>query len=253
VSLGVVVSCEHGGNRVPARYRELFTGADRELASHAGWDPGSARLARDLARACGTDLVVATVSRLVVDLNRGPGHRRLFSRRTRDLPEEERERILARYWEPHRAAVVRGIRAHGRRTVLHLSVHSFTPRWKGAVRAVDVGLLYDPARPGERVLVDRWLGALGQLRPDLRLRRNYPYLGVSPGMTTDLRRRFAAGRYLGIEVEVNQALVAGAPARWRALRSALVASLQAALAEYGRAPRSRRTGGGRLDASRHRG
>ena len=39
------------------------------------------------------------------------------------------------------------------------------------------------------------------------MRRNYPYRGSSDGLTTTLRGLFADPDYLGIEIEVNQALV----------------------------------------------
>ena len=40
---GIVISCEHGGNRIPARYREWFTRHRALLASHRGFDPGALR------------------------------------------------------------------------------------------------------------------------------------------------------------------------------------------------------------------
>jgi len=229
VKLALVLSCEHGGNRVPARYRPAFAGAARELAGHSGWDPGAALLARELGRAFDVAPIVTTTTRLLVDPNRSEGHRAAFSRWTRSLPAAERERILARHWRPPRTAVEEAVRVNGRRTVLHVSVHSFTPSWKGVARAVDVGLLYDPARAGERAVVDTWLRALGQVRPDLRLRRNQPYRGPSDGLATHLRRRFAPGRYLGIELEVSQRFVLGATPGWRRLRRDLVASLRTVL------------------------
>jgi hypothetical protein len=36
--------------------------------------------------------------------------------------------------------------------------------------------------------------------------------------------------YLGIEIEINQAIVVGAPRRWAELRSAMIESLRVALA-----------------------
>lgn len=229
MKLVLVLSCEHGGNGVPACYRPVFEGAARELASHAGWDPGAALLARELGRAFDVAPIVTTTTRLLVDTNRSEGHRAAFSRWTRSLPAAEREHILARYWRPHRAAVEEAVRAGGEHTVLHVSVHSFTPRWKGEARPVDVGLLYDPARAGERSVVDAWLRALGEVRSDLRLRRNQPYRGTSDGLTTHLRRRFAPRRYLGIELEVSQRFVLGAARPWRQLRRDLAASLRTVL------------------------
>jgi hypothetical protein len=38
---------------------------------------------------------------------------------------------------------------------------------------------------------------------ELRVRRNYPYLGKADGFTTYLRRHFPVDRYAGVEFEVN--------------------------------------------------
>ena len=50
---GVVVTCEHGGNHIPALYRALFGDLQAALASHRGFDPGALEMAEDLARAFG--------------------------------------------------------------------------------------------------------------------------------------------------------------------------------------------------------
>lgn len=225
-----LVTCEHGGNRVPARYRNLFAAHQEQLASHRGWDPGALTLARDLARALDAALFYATVSRLVIDLNRSIGHPRLYGEATRGAPPALRREIMARHYLPYRNRVERHIRlalAAGQRLV-HLSAHSFTPVLNGKVRQADIGLLYDPARPGEAELARRWQAALQA--PDLRVRRNYPYTGTSDGFTAYLRTRFPASAYVGIELEINQKRVAPGHRAWRELRARLVAGLLAGLA-----------------------
>jgi predicted N-formylglutamate amidohydrolase len=222
----VVVTCEHGGNRIPARYRPLFVGKARLLASHRGYDAGALELARALARRVGASLHYSEVSRLLVDLNRSHGNRSLFSELTRDLPPGEKERVLASHYYPHRLAVERRVEAalaKGYR-VLHVASHSFTPLLGTEERNADVAWLYDPSRPRERELVRGWRRSLRQLRPDLRLRFNYPYRGVSDGLTTQLRARFSRG-YLGIEIEVNQRFSVAGGAEAARLRRDLVESL----------------------------
>lgn len=233
--LAPVVSCEHGGNRVPARHRGVLRGAARALDSHRGWDRGALELARELARALAAPLVASTVTRLLVDANRSLRSPRLFSEWTRGLPREERDGILAAWWAPHRTAVEGLVRARARRrkSVLHLSVHSFTPRWKGRARTVDVGLLYDPARRPERAFAARWRAALRERRPELRLRTNQPYRGIEDGLTTSLRERFDERHYLGLELEVSQRFPLGPAAEWRRLRRDLGETLLAALEEEG--------------------
>jgi predicted N-formylglutamate amidohydrolase len=182
------------------------------------------------------------VTRLLVDVNRSIGHRRLFSEFSRGLSHSDRERALERHYFPYRRgvedAVGRAV-ALGTR-VIHISVHSFTPRLNGEVRSAEIGLLYDPRRLAEREFCARWRNELvtqiaasprrvDKLKSDWMIRRNYPYRGASDGLTTALRQAFPSGAYLGIELEVNQALLMDRTARKRA--ATLVArSLHEALA-----------------------
>jgi predicted N-formylglutamate amidohydrolase len=222
----VIVTCEHGGNDVPRRYRPLFAGSQRTLDSHRGYDPGAIELARELASACNATLVSAMTSRLLVELNRSAHHVQLFSEFTRDLPREAKETIITRYYLPYRTRVEQhvgaAIAAGGR--VVHLSSHTFTPVLDGVVRNADVGLLYDPRRWLERDFCERWGGLLAQRIAPLRVRRNYPYRGYDDGLTTALRRRFPSGRYLGVEIEVNQKHALNAGEGWRRLRRDIVQS-----------------------------
>lgn len=228
----IVITCEHGGRRVPPELRAVFRGHAALLRSHAGWDPGALLVARHLARALGAPLHAVTVSRLVVDTNRSRHHPRLFSMLTRPLDGADRARILARYYLPFRGAVesalARRIAAQG--SVLHLSVHSFTPELDGERRDADIGILYDPRRRAEARFARRLRAALQQCLPGLRVRCNYPYRGSADGFTTHLRGRHGAGQYAGIELELNQHLVARPAATWRAVRRGLTAALHDAIA-----------------------
>lgn len=207
----LLVTAEHAGHRVPAAYRHLFAGHELLLDSHRGWDPGTSPLARQLARTLGGDLRVSRVTRLLVDLNRSPHNPRVFSEVTRCLPPSGRELLLERYHRPYREAVqtLVGQRVDAGRQVLHLSVHSFTETLNGSSRPQDLALLYDPTRVREADLAARWTRALTRVRPDLRLRRNHPYLGKADGLTTTLRARLSPEDYVGIEVEVSQRHLSG--------------------------------------------
>jgi predicted N-formylglutamate amidohydrolase len=223
-----VITCEHGGNRIPAPYRSHFTEHRALLATHRGYDIGALAMAKELANALDAPLVKSTVSRLLVDLNRSIAHPRAFFVATRLAPASLRTRIVEQHYLPYRSqveALVALAVSRGRR-VVHISSHSFTPELDGTVRTADVGLLYDPARPGETALCSRWKASLGRRLPGLRVRRNYPYAGKGDGLTRHLRRRFPPREYVGIELEVNQRIVIDAGARWIALRRMLVESLR---------------------------
>lgn len=225
----LLLTCEHGGNEVPAAYADLFRGRAALLATHRGYDIGALELARRLAAELVAPLLAATVTRLLVDLNRAPHNRRgLFSELTRHLPAADKAELLARHYHPYRDEAARRIQAlldEGRQ-VLHLAVHSFTPELHGEVRNADLGLLYDPARPLEAEFCRGWQERLQHLAPTLRVRRNYPYRGASDALVTWLRRRLPAEGYLGLELEVNQALALAGGATWKALPRLLAASLR---------------------------
>ena len=224
----LIITCEHGGNEVPAAYVPLFAGHEALLPTHRGWDAGALSLAQQLATAFDAPLFAATTTRLLIDLNRSIGHRHLHSEATRSLPLAARLAIVAQYYRPHRDAVeseVARLVAAGRR-VVHVASHSFTPELDGVVRQADVAWLYDPRRAGECALAAHWLAALKRRRPDLLLRRNYPYEGKGDGLTALLRKRYSNAAYVGMELEVNQRFVmAGGPA-WTALRDDIVQALR---------------------------
>jgi predicted N-formylglutamate amidohydrolase len=227
----LVISCEHGGNRIPEPYRELFRPYRAALHSHRGFDAGSWTMARALAGAFGAPWVAATVSRLLVDLNRSVGHPHLYCGAIRSLPAPVREQILERHYQPYRTQVenlvMQAITRYGR--MVHLSCHSFTPQLDGKTRTADIGLLYDPARPGEVALAAHWKAAIEARAPELTVRRNYPYAGRNDGLTTSLRKRFSPEVYIGVELEVNQKHVLRGGRHWAALRETVIASLRAAL------------------------
>jgi len=225
----IVVSCEHGGNAVPARYRPLFTSHRALLGGHRAYDRGALTMARALAAAFRAPLAAATTTRLLIDLNRSHGHPQLYSFVTRGASPALRREIFEHHYLPHRRRVetliTRSIEAG--RSTLHLSCHSFSAKLNGVARNADVGLLYDPARAGEAALCAAWQRELRILSPDLRVRRNYPYLGKSDGFTTWWRQRQPETVYLGIELELNQATMMHPRARAR--RALVIEALARAL------------------------
>jgi predicted N-formylglutamate amidohydrolase len=227
-----LISCEHGGNRIPLRYRPMFEGYEHLLHSHRGYDSGALSMAKELAMRLHSPLFAATTSRLLIDLNRSIGHPRLYSEATRHTPAAIRHEILKYYYLPYRtwveANIADAIRSGLR--VIHISSHSFTPELNGEVRNTDIGLLYDPSRHLEQELCNRWRACLATHVPDLRVRRNYPYTGSVNGFPTYLRRRFPANAYVGIELEVNQKHILKGGWRWHALRSLLAGTLNEAVA-----------------------
>lgn len=204
----LLVTCEHGGNAVPAEYADLFAGAADVLESHRGHDPGALLVALQLAEACAAPIIISRTTRLLVELNRSPHSPELFSEFTRDLTDEVRARIVAGHYTPYRRQVERLARIA---PTLHVSMHSFTDVFHGVRRELDVGVLFDPGRPAEAAFGRRLMQLLASDTP-LIVHENQPYLGTDDGLTTYLRTQLPDTQYAGIEIELRQGLLRDRPA-----------------------------------------
>lgn len=202
----LLLSCEHGGNRIPAAYRQLFAGKQAILDSHRGWDPGALVCAKRIAARLEVPLVSNTTSRLLIEVNRSRGHGQLFSEFSRVLPEDARTTIITNHYQPYRdklqGSIERIIGQMG--FALHLSIHSFTPVLDHSPRNADIGLLYDPRRLHEYRFAMCLRDSLRSLDSELNVRRNYPYRGIANSATTDYRKLYIDEQYAGLEIEINQ-------------------------------------------------
>jgi predicted N-formylglutamate amidohydrolase len=212
---GVCVLCDHAANALPPEYGDLGL-PPGAFDRHIAYDIGAAWLARRLAARLGAPAVLSTFSRLLIDPNRGaddptlvmrisdgaivPGNARV------EAAEIERRRQL--YWRPYRescARLVEAMNATGSAPAI-VSVHSFTPFWRGRPRPWKVGVLWDRDPRLARPL----LAALAE-EEDLQPPResigdNEPYDGALAGDTID---DIATARGLANAlIEVRQDLVA---------------------------------------------
>ncbi|WP_299708757.1 N-formylglutamate amidohydrolase [uncultured Pontibacter sp.] len=225
--LRLLLTCEHGGNLIPPAYAPLFHGHEDVLETHRGYDIGALELFNSIKPVADVSFYAET-SRLLVELNRSANHAKLFSEFSNELPKSEKDRLLERHYKPYREQVeqmVQDFVSAGRR-LLHIAVHTFTPVLEGEERKADIGLLYDPKRPHEQAYSKQWKAALNRADKDLVVRFNYPYLGISDGFPTYLRRKFTANEYVGIELEVNQRFPLDGGEKWQKLQALLAGTLQ---------------------------
>lgn len=201
-----LLSCEHGGNYIPAAYHHLFKGEEEVLYTHKGIDFGALRLARHLEKVSSLPLYSASISRLLVEANRSLGNEELFSEYSKQLAESEQQELLQQHYYPHRKQVEAAIAeatASGRE-VVHLAIHSFTPVLEGEVRKADIGILFDPSRPLEQGFAEQFQVQLLRQNANRKVMFNAPYPGTDDSLPTYLRKRFTRDQYGGLELEVNQ-------------------------------------------------
>ena len=228
---GVLILCDHASNALPPRYGSL--GLPPEVfARHIAFDIGAAGVSRALAKALGAPAVLTTWSRLLIDPNRGaddptlvmrisdraliPGNARI------DAAEVERRRL--QFWQPYRDAVsamIAAMQAAGPAPVI-VSMHSFTPVWRGHPRPWHAGILWDLDDRLARPLIEA-LTAEG----DIVVGDNEPYDGALDGDTMH-----ALGTEKGLAhalIEVRQDLIVdeAGEAAWAARLARVLAPILA--------------------------
>ena len=175
----LIFLCDHASNALPPGLSGLGLCADA-FASHIAYDIGAAYLTRDLARRFAAPAYLGRWSRLLVDLNRGGDDPTVVMKLSdgrivpgnRDADVTDR---IARYHAPYHAAIavrIEAALAQGIVPVL-ISMHSFTPVWRGNPRPWHVGVLWDQDDRLPRALMRRLAR-----EADLVVGDNEPYSGA---------------------------------------------------------------------------
>lgn len=226
-SRDVLLLCDHATNHVPA---DIDLGIAPELLDlHIAIDIGAAALTRSLAERLDAPAILATVSRLVIDLHREPDHIGLIPHRSDGHPIPGNESVdraarIARFHAPYHRVLRDRIRAQ--RPGLILSIHSFTPRLEhgGSDRPWQVGVLYNRDTRAARPAVE-FLRGRGLVTGD-----NEPYSGRLLNATLN---RHAEGQGIpSVAIEVRNDLIrdpAGVK-EWSRTLADLINSLRNSLA-----------------------
>jgi predicted N-formylglutamate amidohydrolase len=217
-----LIVCDHASRRFPRALGTLGIDGDDELR-HIAWDIGAAEVARLLAARFKARLVLATYSRLVVDVNRAPNDPTFIpaiSEGTvvpgnRNLTPAAIAQRADALFHPYHGAVAEAMAALKRRgpPPALVSVHSFTPVFKGELRPWHIGVLWD--RDGRLALP--FMEGM-RARPGIRVGDNQPYSGRDHyAYTVDCHARRHGLPDLSIEIRQDLIENAEGVAEWAAI------------------------------------
>lgn len=195
----LLLVADHASNRLPDGYPPALGLPPAEFERHIAYDIGVEGTARLLATALDAPLVISRFSRLLIDPNRGEDDPTLLMQLSDGaivpanarVDEAERTRRLERYWRPYDRAVadaVAALTARAKAPPVIVSLHSFTPSWRGVPRPWHVGVLHD----ADMRASDPIIAAL-RAPGDLVVGDNEPYSGAMGG---DMLNRQAMARGL---------------------------------------------------------
>lgn len=215
-----VLVCDHAARTLPAAYGDMGL-TEAERASHIAWDPGALEVSRRLVALLDAPLVATRVSRLVLDVNRGPDDPRLIwtlSERTRiaaneNLSPAERQDRIAALHVPYHDAIDALLKARARRgqPSILICVHTFTPVFHGVARPWEIGLIHGADPRFSAALRD----ALAAAEPALTIGWNEPY-AARDGVTYTLERHGDGGGHHTSMIEIRNDEVSSpdGTARW---------------------------------------
>ena len=203
VSSSFMLVCEHASNHIPASYSNLGL-ADNLLDSHIAWDPGAAIVTRRLSEKLAAPALLGGASRLLYDCNRPtdaadaiPARSEIFEiPGNQEMSDSDRNARIDLFYRPFHAALERALDNHRLPPVL-VTIHSFTPVYRGHKRDVEIGILHD-ADP-------RLADAMMQLAPeftDMVVLKNAPY-GPDDGVMHTLKRHGIERGILNVMLEVR--------------------------------------------------
>lgn len=203
-----VLICEHASRVMPRRLGKLGL-PDHELTRHIAWDIGAEPVARLLSRLIDAPLALQRYSRLAYDCNRppeSPGAMPEVSEVTiipgnRNLPAADRLARIEGLYRPFHDGVSRLLDARAAAGVktLVVSIHSFTPVFKGKQRSVELGILHDR----DTALASRLIKGF----PNVDARLNEPY-GPKDGVMHTLNLHGFARGLPHAMIEIRNDLVA---------------------------------------------
>jgi predicted N-formylglutamate amidohydrolase len=227
----ILILCDHASNAVPP---DIDLGIDRALLDkHIAVDIGAAAISEALAAHLDAPAILATVSRLVIDLNREPDSAGLIphisdGHAIHSNGAADRAARIARFHGPYHRLIAETIRA--RRSKLLVSVHSFTPRLElhdGNDRPWEIGILYNRDTRAARIGIDR-LRAAGVVTGD-----NQPYSGRKLNATMNRHAEGNGIPYLGIEIRNDLISDPAGVAHWAQLLAGIVKDVRNRLAQTG--------------------
>ncbi len=228
----VIVVCEHASNRIPEYLGDMGLGPDA-LHSHIAWDPGALPVAQRLAERMSATLIHGGVSRLVYDCNRPPEAEDAMPSASEDiaipanadLSLSERAERITQVYEPFAKALSDEIAAAKPSLKLMVTIHSFTPVYRGHRRDVELGLLHGKD--------SRFAHAMMAQIPDglpMVTRLNEPY-SAADGVAHTLDVHAYPNRVLNVMIELRNDLIR-TPEEQQAMVDALVPWLHRTLAGF---------------------
>ncbi len=225
----LVLCCDHASRAVPKNMGRMGLGPD-QFDRHIAYDIGAEAVTRNLAEALDVQAVIAGYSRLVLDLNRPPGHPDQMPEISdntvippnQDMTAEERLRRIEEIFEPYHSTLRRALVEtweRRRRAPALFSVHSFSPGFGDEERPWDIGVMWNRDERMSRPVIE----SLKQY--GLRIGENEPYSGRAVAYTMNSHGGASGLAHCAVEINQDQLTDLSGIERWSTMLAEVMSDL----------------------------
>jgi predicted N-formylglutamate amidohydrolase len=205
----ILLLCDHASNFIPDIFGALGLTQDN-LANHFSWDPGAAGVTRQISALLDCPAILASASRLLIDCNRDPGDWDSIVEMGEATPipgnvalsPAERAARAATYHTPFHDCIDAARIAGAAQLKAMVSIHSFTPVYRGEQRPWQIGLVHNQDYRIAHSLAQRLLADRG-----LTIGDNEPY-GPDDSVYYTLTRHAERHGLASLMIEIRNDLIA---------------------------------------------
>ena len=172
----ILIIVDHASNTIPDKYENLKL-TDSYLDSHIAYDVNIMNLAKNLSKELNSEIICGEHSRLFIDLNRGKSDPTLIAaisdkkiiKKNINITNKDKKFRIKEIYDKYHLSINSLIMKKKIRLIL--SLHSFTPIFKGKKRNVEIGILSNEDRRYSQKLINKIRGK------EYIVGDNEPYIG----------------------------------------------------------------------------
>jgi predicted N-formylglutamate amidohydrolase len=209
-----LVICDHASKFIPPEYKNL--GLDENVMdTHIAYDIGAKEVAICISNSLQCPLVMSNFSRLLIDPNRGIDDPTLIMKVSDGSVVQGNKKIsylsdcgdkedrISSFYNTYHNKISELINQSIERDVFPaiISIHSFTPSWRGAKRLIELGILWD----SDDRLPNIFFNYFRKNKDQLVIGDNRPYSGRMKNDT--LYRHGTKNGLPNILIEIRQDLI----------------------------------------------
>ena len=214
-----IPTCESAVCALPEWHRADMKGYEEQITSPEGWSPGALNLAQGIAQKLHAQLLHGDMSRLLIDLSKHPEHDSRWSRYSKLLTDEQRQRLDDRQKRHYLDTFTQRAEDALKRNdeVIHLSVDT-----RPDLGDAWILFSYDSRRNSEAEWVREWSEAIKTQLPDAIIREEGT---PSRSLAGYMREKYPTG-FSSVQLIASQStFLEGKPVKWLDLKKVVVATI----------------------------